>query len=174
MSAAAALSLYDIESELTCLLDSRDMIPDDEPGMRAELDDQIYELVKVELQKADGICQVLSHFEAQALLAAAEIKRLQSRKKSFESRAAMLEASAQRAMELRGVLKIDGETSTLALQEAPASVLILDEVLIPKEYKTCHPEEWTPDKRKIAAALKKGIDVPGADLSEGNLYLVRR
>ena len=53
-------------------------------------------------------------------------------------------------------------------------MLILDEKQIPKEYKTCHPEEWTPDKRKIGAALKKGIDVPGADLSEGNLFLARR
>src|SRR6266851_1153768 len=173
MSATATLSLYDIESELTCLLDSRDMIPEDEPGMCAEMDEHIDQLVKAELRKADGVCHLLSHFEAQADLAAAEIKRLQSRKKSFDCRVARLEASVQRAMELRGVLKIDGETSTLALQAAPASVLILDEAQIPKDYKTRHPEEWTPDKRKIAAALKKGLDVPGADLSEGNLFLVR-
>ena len=71
-------------------------------------------------------------------------------------------------------MKIDGETTTLALQEAPATVLILDEKLIPREYKRHVPEEWQPDKKCIAKALKAGIDVPGADLSEGNLYLVRK
>jgi hypothetical protein len=106
--------------------------------------------------------------------AADEIKRLQSRKKCFEGRIARIEESVQRAMECGGVMKIDGQTTALALQAAPASVLILDESQIPQEFKTRHPEEWTPDKRKIGAALKKGIDVPGADLSEGNLYLVRR
>ena len=69
-------------------------------------------------------------------------------------------------MELRGVLMIDGQTSTLALQAAPASVLILDESQIPQDYKTRHPEEWTPDKRKIGVALKKGIDVPGTSVRE--------
>jgi len=84
MSAAVAtLSLYAIESELTDLLDSRDMIPADEPGMLAEIDEQIDKLVAAELRKCDGICHTLSHFEKQADLAADEIKRLQARKKSF-------------------------------------------------------------------------------------------
>src|SRR5207302_194818 len=107
----------------------------------------------------------LAHWEKQADLAADEMKRLLKRKKSFESMVARLEASTQRAMELREVLEIEGDTNTLLLQASPQSVLILDETLIPLEYKRHVPESWEPDKPAIAKAIKAGDDVPGADLS---------
>jgi len=58
MSAAVAtLSLYAIESELTDLLDSRDMIPADEPVMLAEIDEQIDKLVG---RKTSWRCSTIS------------------------------------------------------------------------------------------------------------------
>src|ERR1041385_4003707 len=77
-------TLYAIEDELLAYLNSVEMIPDDEPGLRSELEEQIAQLLLAERNKVDAVNGMLAHFESQAELAAAEIKRLQDRKKSFE------------------------------------------------------------------------------------------
>jgi len=174
MSAAAVASLYEIEDTIAALLNSRETVPDDEPGLKAELEEAIDKWVQAELRKADSVCHVLVSLERQADLAADEIKRLGARKKRFEGQVARLEASVQRAMELRGVLKIEGDTNTLCLQPSPASVVILDETQIPLEFKRHVPESWEPAKALISKTLKAGGEVPGCDLSEGNMHLVRK
>jgi hypothetical protein len=145
----------------------------EEDGLRGELEETIARLVAAELRKVDGISRMLAHFESQTCLAALEIKRLQGRKKSFEASTERLEHCVVLAMENVGKTKLEGETSTLKLRANPPSVIILDETAIPEAYKTLVPATWAINKAPIAKALKGGLDVPGADLSEGNMRLVR-
>jgi hypothetical protein len=46
-------------------------------------------------------------------------------------------------------------------------------VVTPEAYKTLVPATWAINKAPIAKALKGGLAVPGADLSEGAMRLVR-
>ncbi len=100
----------------------------------------------------------------------------------------------------RGIKRLEGNVSTLRIQKNADSVLITDAVAIPlaqkdvvltmpayvweallqivgakdrKEFEA-HVErmEYKPDKRTIAADLKSGIAVPGADLKFGDWRLV--
>jgi hypothetical protein len=64
------------------------------------------------------------------------------------------------------------KTTTLSLRIAPASVLIINFDAIPAEYKEVRTEVVVKDA--VKKALKGGAEVPGAHLSKGNLYLVRR
>ncbi len=91
------------------------MVPDDEPALKAELEEQIARLVAAEIAKVDGVSRMLAHFENQAAFAAQEIKRLQERKRAFERSYERLESCAKLAMEAAGKTKLEGTTSTLAL-----------------------------------------------------------
>ena len=77
------------------------------------------------------------------------------------------------AMDLAGVRKLEGQTTTLSLRMAPAAVLITNFDAVPAEYKEIRTEVVI-NKDAVKKALKGGAEVPGADLSKGNLYLVRR
>ena len=79
----------------------------------------------------------------------------------------------RKAMELGGVKTLEGQTTTLSLRVAPASVLIIDFDAVPAEYKEIRTEVVI-NKDAVKKALKDGSEVPGADLSKGNFYLVRR
>jgi hypothetical protein len=141
--------------------------------MCLELEEAITRAVWAEVQKVDGISHMLAHFESQAQLAAEESKRLQARRKAFERSGERLEGYVRRAMELAGVKKLEGQTTTLSLRVAPASVLITNFDAIPAEYKVIRTE-IVINKDAVKKALRGGAEVPGADLSKGNLYLVRR
>jgi len=166
-------TLYEIEYELTYLLDTLEGLLPEEEQMRLELEEAITRAVRAEIQKVDGISHMLAHFESQAQLAAAESKRLQVRKKAFERSRERLELYVRKAMELAGVKKLEGQTTALSLRVAPASVLITDFDAVPAEYKEIRTEVVI-NKDAVKKALRGGAKVPGADLSKGNLYLVRR
>src|SRR5712664_335163 len=99
-------TLYEIEYELTYLLDTLEGLLPEEEDTRLELEEAITRAVRAEIQKVDGISHMLAHFESQAQLAAAESKRLQARRKSFERSGERLEDYVRRAMDLAGVKKL--------------------------------------------------------------------
>jgi len=100
----------------------------------------------------------------------------------------------------RGIKRLEGNVSTLRIQKTPDSVLITDAVAIPlaqKDVTLTMPAyvweallqivgakdreefesrverlEYKPDKKAIAADLKNGVAVPGADLKFGDWRLV--
>ena len=164
-------TLYEIEDELICLIDT--LAGAEDEGIRTQIEEAILRVVDVQIKKVDRIGHVLAHFESQAQLASAECKRLQTRKKAFERSLESLETYVRHAMQFAGVKKLEGETTTLSLRVAPASVLISDFEAVPIEYKDIRTEVVI-DKEAVKKALKGGREVPGAALSEGNLYLVRR
>ena len=172
MSAAPA-TLYQIEDELLIALDTVEMISDEEPALKAELEEQIARLIASQITKVDDVSRMLAHFENQAAFAAQEIKRLQNRKRAFERSYERLESCAKLAMEVAGKTKLEGTTSTLALRKSPTSVFLRNFEEVPAEYFTVKIERWV-DKDKVKRALKAGIEVPGAEFVEDCFHLVRR
>lgn len=100
----------------------------------------------------------------------------------------------------RGTQRLEGNFSSLRIQRNPESVLISDVEAIPDKFKQVvitmpgdawhallqsldgearkriespvEKEEWKPDKKAIGAELKRGNQIPGADLRFGELRLV--
>src|SRR5579872_1949606 len=160
-------TLYEIEDQLVFLLETLEGLSPEEDEIRAELEELITRAVRMEIQKVDGISHMLAHFESQAQLAADESKRLQTRKKAFERSGERLELYVRNVMDLAGVKKLEGQTTTLSLRIAPASVLITNFEAVPAEYKEIRAEVVI-NKDAVKKALKGGFEVPGADLSKGN------
>jgi hypothetical protein len=111
---ALAMTLYAIEDDLLFALDSLEGLPEEEAGLRVELEEHIARLIASELSKVDSVGGMLVHFESQAELATAEIKQLQGRKKSFEAAYERLEVSAKLAMECSGRKRLEGRRSPCA------------------------------------------------------------
>jgi len=170
---AAPATLYQIEDDLLCALDTIEMVGDDESTLKAELEEQIARLIAAEVTKVDGVSRMLAHFENQAELAALEIKRIQDRKRGFERSYERLEACAKLAMELAGKRKLEGATSTLSLRKSPTAVFLHNFDQVPAEYFTVKIDRWV-DKEKVKRDLKAGIEVPGAELVDDRYHLVRR
>ena len=100
----------------------------------------------------------------------------------------------------RGVKRLEGNVSSLRVQKKPDSVIVYDEQALPAAWKDVlltmpafvweallgrldqeerttfegriKRKEFRADKRALAPELKKGIEIPGADLSFGELRLV--
>jgi len=163
-------SLYDIHEHLAALFESEECCPDDR---RAELDNEIQAFIAMELTKVDSIASYLAWLEQQAEFAAAEIKRLQARKKASENRHARIEMFVSKLMQLRNYTRLDGRTTTLSLRRAPPSVEVVDERAVPAEFQIIKTET-SVDKTKVKTALQAGTLVPGARLISDKTYLVRR
>jgi len=166
-------TLYEIEDELIVALDTLEMVPDEQPGLKVELEEQIARLIVAEITKVDGVSRMLTHFENQAQLAAQEINRLQDRKRTFERSYERLESCAKLAMEVAGKATLEGVTSTLALRKSPTSVFIHSFDEVPAEYLTVKIDRCV-NKEKVKRDLKAGVQVPGAGLVDDRFYLVRR
>jgi hypothetical protein len=92
-----------------------------------------------------------------------EIQRLQSLLTERNTRAERLENAVKRYMEMVDVKEVVTDLYTLKLRKNPPKVEILEEVVVPSEYKV--ERVWfTIDKKAIADALKNGVPVDGARL----------
>jgi len=104
------------------------------------------------------------------------------------------------ASDRKGIKRLEGNFSSMRIQKNPDSVVITDEQALPATWKDVvltipasawegllqrldleerdvlekqvKKSEFKPDKRAIAGELKKGNEIPGADLKFGELRLV--
>lgn len=87
---------------------------------------------------------------------------LKARSDRYKVRAETLRAAAFAAMDATGQRRVELPDLTASIRTPPPRVLITDEAAIPPDMTRT---VTTPDKTAIAAALKRGDAVPGAELS---------
>lgn len=99
-----------------------------------------------------------------------EEKRLAERRKVLENKLDRYKEYVKKNMEQMGLQKIETPLGVLSICKSPASVEILDESMIPNEYKTQKIVECV-DKKAIKEALKNGENIQGVTLVEGKTSL---
>lgn len=72
-----------------------------------------------------------------------------------------------------GITKIECPVFSLSIKTNPAAVIIDSEALIPNEFWRVPEPVPTPDKSAIAAAIKSGIEVPGAHLGQSQRLSIK-
>ena len=100
------------------------------------------------------------------------IKALGERRDRLEKRIAMRRVAVQTGMESAGIKTLETPAGTLTLKATPPSALILDEAALPSRFYVSQDPKI--DKKAILAALKSGVEVPGAQLSNGGTTLQMR
>jgi len=128
-----------------------------------EQEQALEELENALIKKADSIHHVLLMLEAQAARFRAEADRIYNMAKTCENGHARLKKNIKVYLETSGQESLQGQSVAFYLRNNPPSVQINDEKEIPSEFKTVEIVEKI-DKKKIAAAIKQGSTVKGAEL----------
>jgi predicted nuclease with TOPRIM domain len=140
-----------------------------------EIDEQIYqdtvELLDYNLEeKAENYCKILADWKGEIEKIKAEIARLDGLKKRLESSSTRLKTNLAEVMKRQGRDKLKAGTFSVFFKKTPPAVSIIDEALIPDEYKVT---SVTVSKSLIADALKSGVEVQGAELVQGETLQIK-
>lgn len=204
MAAAPVITLFDSEEGLLALADSAELVT---PEQEAEFLADFEAALTTAVDKRDRVAARLAKLEAQQAYADAEIKRLQAYKKAKEADQARLENYVTYVIERMGPdskgkpRKLEGNTSTLYLRACAPSVEVVDEALVPQDYRTVtvtmSASTWedvlhslpdgpwrygvaasktgsTVDKAAVKATIQAGIEIPGVRLVTDKKTLGRR
>jgi chromosome segregation ATPase len=121
-------------------------------------------------EKRDRVAGALRMYDVQIRAHEDEITRLRDRNDRLKRQKERLMAQVVSIIQSLGQKKLEGKFSTLAVVNNPPSVEIRDPDAVPAEFKeirqTIHIE-----KSEIATALKRGVDVPGANWKPNSVRL---
>lgn len=120
--------------------------------------------------KAENIVHVLLNSDTDVVALDAEIKRLQTRKKSIENGKERLKDYLRFNMEATGITKIECPLFSVSLGKGRDIVSIDDEEALPDIY-LITKTSTSPAKRVILADLQLGISINGASLTKSQSSL---
>lgn len=113
-------------------------------------------------QKVVDYATVIRSLEYDNAIIDEEIKRLQHMKKTRANAVDRLKNAVSDAMQSFNIPEVETATAKINFRKSE-SVEVLDEELIPKEYKRT-VVKTAPDKTAIKKALKSGEQIPGCEL----------
>lgn len=129
-----------------------------------EIDEQVFsdtlEAIGVE-EKIESYCHVIKELQGDLQKYKSEIDRLTARKSTLENGVERMKKSLMTFLKATGQEKVKAGTFSVSIGKSDQTN-ILDESLIPAEYRTPQPDKI--EKTPIKAAIKSGVVVPGAEL----------
>jgi hypothetical protein len=165
-----SLSLYQLSGDyLTALQD----LTDPELGLEDVVIKDTLESLSGDFEvKAQNVAMFIRNLETTAEAIKQAESDMAKRRKAIENRAMWLKSYLKGNMELTGISKIECPYFKLSLAKNPASVELIDESIIPEEFKRTETV-ITIDKTAIKTALSSGQCVPGAKLTNGTRLVIR-
>ena len=114
--------------------------------------------------KAENIAKLVRNLESDVSAYKEEEDRLKTKRQATENKVKWLKTYLEDNMKLTGKTKFKSGMFNFSIQKNPASVNILDERIIPKEFLI--PQLPKIDKTALKDVLKTGVEVPGAELKQ--------
>lgn len=112
-------------------------------------------------EKGKAIAMIALNIDGDLEAIQSQIDRLTERKRIITNRKESLKEYLRENMDASGITKITHPLFTITCGKGKPRVVIDSEDDIPDEYMTVKTS-MSPDKVAIAAAIKEGIEVPGA------------
>lgn len=112
--------------------------------------------------KAENIAKLIRNLESDVAAYKEEEERLKTKRQATENKVKWLKTYLEDNMKLTGKTKFKSGMFNFSIQKNPASVNITDEKAIPEEFLI--PQLPKIDKTSLKEILKRGIEVPGAEL----------
>ena len=114
--------------------------------------------------KAENIAKLIRNLESDVAAYKEEEDRLKTKRQATENKVKWLKTYLEDNMKLTGKTKFKSGMFNFSIQKNPASVNITDEKAIPEEFLIPQPPKV--DKTSLKEILKRGIEVPGAELKQ--------
>ncbi len=161
------MKLYELAENYAAIAQ---MIADDETQTEL-LGDTLQALEDAIEVKAENIAKMIRNMDAETEALRYEEKRLADRRRALETKREGLKRYLEEQLAIAGLDKVKTPILTVALQNNPPSVHVLDESVIP-------PAFWitpapTLDKKLLAERLKTGEEIPGVTLQQGRSLRIR-
>lgn len=114
--------------------------------------------------KAENIAKLIRNLESDVSAYKEEEDRLKTKRQATENKVKWLKTYLEDNMKMTGKMKFKSGMFNFSIQKNPASVNITDERIIPEEFLIQQPPKV--DKTSLKEILKRGIEVPGAELKQ--------
>ena len=114
--------------------------------------------------KAENIAKLVRNLESDVSAYKEEEDRLKTKRQATENKVKWLKTYLEDNMKLTGKTKFKSGMFNFSIQKNPASVNITDERIIPEEFLIKQPPKV--DKNSLKEILKRGLEVPGAELKQ--------
>lgn len=155
------------EAARVLLLNVRELLANDEDA----IEDAIEGETNFKEAAARAVTR-LAEIDALAEAISIQTKNLSTRLHRLEAQGDSIRAALTSAMGLLEITKLELAQATISLKPTAPKVIVTDETAIHSQFwKRSDP---TLDKRALMAALKDGLKVPGAELSNGGETLAVR
>ena len=165
-------SFSDIEHEIQNVMDAIDAASGDlDEASQIAYEEYIGELAQAESDKVDNFGFVIKALTDRAKNRRELANQILAKARADESAIERLKTYYLASMREHGLQKVKGEIFSLS-RRACASVAIDNIAAIPAAYKATEVIE-SPDKRRIADAIKAGEEIPGARLEWNDSLQVR-
>lgn len=122
--------------------------------------------------KAEGIAKIIKSIESDAAVLKEEETRLASRRKALENKKENIKSYLKEQLSLAGIDKVKTPLMTIALQNNPPSVNVIEEDKIPKQYKV-ETVSISLARREMLEALKAGAVIPGVEIKQEKSLRIR-
>lgn len=167
------MTLYEIDSKINELVErgfTTDCLNEDGEIDEEKVNAYLAELPVEREAKLDAYGCLIKNLAAEIEAIGAEEERLSQRRKAKVKKLNALEAAVVRSLESAGQTKTESPRVAFSLRRSEA-VNIFDEEAVPDVYFT-QKVTFQADKKAIKEDIKKGIEVPGAQIvTKANLQV---
>ena len=146
------LSLYEITNAFPAIMENEEMTEEDKKKVEEEL-------TLLLQQKSQNIIGYTKNIELTINAMKEEEKRIADNRKALENKMVRFKDYVKECMEKNGITKIDTGLGTLSVAKSPASVEIINEDEVPKEFKQ-EVVTIKIDKTKIKNNFKETGEIP--------------
>ena len=122
--------------------------------------------------KAENMAKLIKSIEGNINALKDEEKRLQAKRKALENKVVNIKEYLENQLKAMGLKKVQGNLFTVSIQKNPQSVNILNEDLIPEQFKKVVTTTKI-DRKELLAALKEGQEIEGAEIKQTESLRIR-
>lgn len=122
--------------------------------------------------KAESMAKLIKGIDGDIAILKEEEQRLANKRKSLENKQKNIKGYLENQLNVMEIDKIKTPLFTVALQNNPPSINVLDEDLIPGMYKK-EVTTISVVKKDVLNALKEGLEVPGAEIKQTRSLRIR-
>ena len=115
--------------------------------------------------KAENIGKLYLSLQADVNALKSEEERLESRRQTIERKSEWLKRYLLQELIVANIDKVKRDVLTISVRVNPPSVNVVDEEVIPQEFRRVIPETWQPDKKQIIEHFKNtGEIIAGVEM----------